>query len=316
MKASGFIDLHCDTLTDYVHSSENVEDSLNDPKRALAFSKISPGIKWAQFFAIFIPDDYRGQGAIDYFELHSQNFFRQMKKFTDLTIQCRSFSDVEEAFNKGKFASILTVEGGAVLAGDMERVEKIASKGVKALTLVWNGENEIGSGNTTDKGLSGFGKKVIPELEKHNIIIDVSHLNDNGFNDLLKVAKKPFIASHSNARSICSHKRNLTDDQIKEIIRRDGLIGLNYYVKFLRDDGNVTSLDDLYAHIYHFLDLGAEKNLALGSDFDGAVLPECLDSVEKTFDIYDYLIKRGISHDLADGIMFNNAYEFFKKNLI
>src|SRR5699024_5036552 len=136
-----------------------------------------------------------------------------------------------------------------------------------------------------------------------------------GFEDLLNIAKKPFIASHSNARAIASHKRNLHDDQIKEIIKRDGLIGLNYYIKFLRDDSDVRSLDDIYRHIYYFLELGAEKNLALGSDFDGAVLPKCLDSVEKVFNIYDYLRQRGLSHEIADGIMFNNAYEFLRKNL-
>lgn len=316
MQASGFIDLHCDTLTDPdLYIAGKIEDTLNDPKKALSLFKIKAGTKWAQFFAVFLPDEYRGEDAIRYFEFNSNNFYRQMEKFKDLTMPCRTYYHVKEAFDKGKFASILTVEGGAVLNGEMERVKIISDAGVKSLTLVWNGENEIGSGNTTDKGLSDFGKRLIPQLEKHNIIIDVSHLNDNGFNDLLKVAKEPFIASHSNARSICSHKRNLKNDQIKEIIRRDGIIGLNYFVKFLRDDGIVKSLDDIYAHIYHFLDLGAEKNLALGSDFDGAVLPECLDSIEKTFHIYDYLIGRGLSHEIADGIMFKNAYNFFRKNL-
>lgn len=316
MEATGFIDLHCDTLTDPdLYAAGIMEDTLNDPKRALSFSKIKAKIKWAQFFAIFMPDEYRGEDAIKYFEFNRKNFYRQMEKFKDLTMACRTFKDVEVAFNKGKFASILTVEGGAILNGEMERVKIISDAGVKALTLVWNGENEIGSGNTTDKGLTDFGKSLIPELEKHNIIIDVSHLNDNGFYDLLKLAKKPFIASHSNARSVCSHKRNLKDDQIKEIVRRNGIIGLNYFVKFIRDDGFVKSLDDLYAHIYHFLELGAEKHLALGSDFDGAILPEFLDSVEKSFDIYDYLIKRGLSNEIADGIMFKNAYEFFRKNL-
>ncbi len=316
MKARGFIDLHCDTLTDPdLYKAGIIEDTLNDPKKALSLSKIKPGTKWAQFFAIFIPDAYRGQEALKYYEFHMKNFYRQMDKFANLTMAVRNFDEHEKAFKQGKFASILTVEGGAVLGGNLDRVKVLAEDGVKSLTLVWNGENEIGSGNTTDKGLSDFGKSLIPKLEEYNIIIDVSHLNDNGFKDLLKVAKKPFIASHSNARSICSHKRNLTNDQIKEIIRRDGLIGLNYYVKFLGDDENSKSLDDLYAHIYHFLELGGEKSLALGSDFDGADLPEDLDSVEKTFHIYDFLIKKGLNHDLVDGIMFNNAYEFLRENL-
>lgn len=118
---------------------------------------------------------------------------------------------------------------------------------------------------------------MIPELERCGILVDVSHLNDPGFYDLLEVAQKPFLATHSNARAVCGHRRNLTDEMIREMVDRDCLIGLNYFVKFLRDEGRVESLDDLYRHVSHFLELGAAKNLALGSDFDGgrpAGLPE------------------------------------------
>lgn len=315
MKANGLIDLHCDTLTDFNFPDSDVEDSLNDPQRAIAFSKMEKGTKWAQLFALFIPDDLRGQDAIDFYNEYRDSFQRQIEKFSDITKQCRSFDDIERAWENKKFASIFSVEGGSALAGDMDRVGVLADDGVKSLTLVWNGENEIGSGNTTENGLSDFGKKLIPELEKHNIIIDVSHLNDQGFYDLLEVAKEPFIASHSNSRTICNHKRNLTDDQIKEIVKRDGLIGLNYFTHFITEDGKVDSMDDLYAHIEHFISLGAEKHLALGSDYDGADVPEFLDSIEKSLDIYDYLISKGLSHEIADGIMFQNAYDFFRKNL-
>ena len=99
------------------------------------------------------------------------------------------------------------------------------------------------------------------------------------------------------------------------MVRRDCLIGLNYFVKFLRDDGDVKSLDDLYRHAMHFFELGARKNLALGSDFDGAVLPPCLDSPEKAADFYEYLLSRGVSQQDADGIFFENARTFLRKNL-
>lgn len=315
MKPTGYIDLHCDTLTDSQYTPIGNLDTLNDPMRALAFSKVPAGTKWAQFFAIFIPDDQRNEDAIRYFEHNVNSFYRQMEKFSELALPCRNFSDIENAFLQKKFAAILTVEGGAVLAGQLERVKVIADAGVKALTLVWNGENELGSGNKTEKGLSEFGKQAVPELEKHNILIDISHLNDNGFEDLLTVAKKPFIASHSNARAIAPHKRNLTDAQIGEIVKRGGLIGLNYYVNFLREDGDVQSMDDLYRHIEHFLSLGAEKCLSLGSDYDGAKVPEFLNSVEKAFTIYDYLLEKGLSSQLADDILFGNAHRFFERNM-
>ena len=315
MYPNALIDLHCDTLTDWKYTSTGNADSLDDPARMLSLSTIPPQVNWAQFYAIFIPDEEHGADAIAYFDYNNQNFLRQMDKFADRVAPCRTCDDMEQAWAVGKTAAFLTVENGSVLAGDMNRVKTIADAGVRALTLVWNGENEIGSGHTTDHGLSDFGRRVIPELEKHGILLDVSHLNDRGFEELLAVAKKPFVATHSNARTIASHKRNLTDDMIREMVRRECLIGLNYFVKFLRDDHNVESLDDIYRHTMHFFALGAQKNLALGSDFDGAVVPDCLNTPAKSAELYEYYLSRGLSETDAQGIMYDNARNFFRKNL-
>ena len=309
------IDLHCDTLADWKYTSTGNPDTLDDPKRVLTLSNMPKEVNWAQFYAVFIPDEERGEKAIEYFEFHRKNFERQMQLFADRVAPCRNAADMEAAWAAGKTAAFLTIENGSAIAGDMSRVKLLADQGVRCITLVWNGENEIGSGHTTQHGLSDFGKAVVPELEKQGILIDVSHLNDPGFEDLMSVVKKPFVATHSNARSVCAHKRNLTDDMIREMVKRDCLIGLNYFVKFLENDGNVESLDQLMKHIEHFFALGAEKNLALGSDFDGAVLPECLSTPAKAAGIYGYLLERGMSREQAEGIMFRNAQEFLKKNL-
>ncbi len=316
MNPYALIDLHCDTLTDWKYTSTGNPDTLNDPKRVLSLSSIPAGVHWAQFFAVFIPDEERGQAAIEYFDFNHRSFERQMKQFADRVVPCRSFTDMKEAFAQNKTAAFLTVENGSALAGDINRVKVLAEAGVRAITLVWNGENEIGSGHTTDHGLSDFGRAVIPELEKNGILVDISHLNDPGFCDLLAVATKPFLATHSNARAICGHKRNLTDEMIREMVSRGCLIGLNYFVRFLRDDGLVESLDDIYRHTMHFLELGAENNLSLGSDFDGAVLPECLNTPSKAAGIYEYFLSRGLSQKVADGILYRNAWDFFKENLL
>ena len=168
----------------------------------------------------------------------------------------------------------------------------------------------------TDHGLSDFGREAIRELERAGIIIDVSHLNDRGFDDLLETAEKPFAASHSNARAVCGHKRNLTDGQIAEMVRRGCLIGLNYYNAFLREDGQPASLDDLWRHVEHLLELGAEHCLALGSDADGADIPPCLGSPSKCAGLYQYFLDRGLSPAQSDGILWKNALNFFKINLI
>ena len=315
MFPSALIDLHCDTLADWKYANTGNPDTLDDPERVLSLSAMPEGVNWAQFYAVFIPDEEQGQAAVDYFEKNRLNFQRQMEKFSDRIAPCRGAADMEAAWAAGKTAAFLTIENGTPINGDLSRVKELADQGVCCLTLVWNGDYEIGSGHTTEKGLTDFGKAVVTEMEKHGILIDVSHLNDAGFADLLKVATKPFIATHSNARAVCGHKRNLTDDMIREMVKRDCLIGLNYFVKFLEDDGEVDSLDSLYRHIEHFFALGAQKNLALGSDYDGATLPDCLNTPAKAAGIYEYLLSRGMSEELAQGIMYKNAQEFFRKNL-
>jgi len=328
------IDLHCDTLTALTAEDGPLLASLQDPAqkagavsaltqrarntntldlpgRHFSLSAIPEGVRWCQCCAIFLPDELRGEEAIAYYDLYQRAFHRQMETLPDKARPCRSAADVERAWAEGKTAAVLTVENGSALAGRLERVEQLAQDGVRMLTLTWNGENELGSGNVTDHGLSGFGKEAVRELERHDILVDVSHLNDRGFEDLLNVAKKPFVASHSNARSVCSHRRNLTDEQVQEMVRRGCLIGLNYYNAFLRDDGCPATLDDLWCHVERFLKLGAEHNLSLGSDADGADLPAGLDNPEKFAGLYQYFLDRGLSTAQAEGILWKNALRFF-----
>ena len=163
MRPYALIDLHCDTLTDCKYAAGN-PDTLDDPKRVLSLSAIPDDVHWAQFFAIFIPDEKRGRAAIDYFGQNHRNFVRQMKRFSDRVSPCRGLGDMEAAFAQSKTAAFLTVENGSVLAGDLSRVRVLAEAGVCAITLVWNGENEIGSGHCTGHGLSAFGRAVIPDL--------------------------------------------------------------------------------------------------------------------------------------------------------
>lgn len=306
-------DLHCDTLTRNLYPPyEQETEVLDNPHFHISLSKVPAGTKWVQCFAVFIPDEVRGGDAIAFFDRAASVFHRQAENHQDRLTVCRAFSDIESAVHSGKCAAVLTVEGGAVLAGRLEQVEHLYSQGVRMMTLTWNGPNELASGHDTSGGFTAFGREAVAEMERRNILVDVSHLNDRGFEELLGFARKPFAASHSNARAVCSHKRNLPDAFIKEMVSRECLIGLNYCRAFLSDEkrGN---LDDLYRHVCHFLDLGAERCLALGSDYDGAGFHPDLDSVEKSLRIYDYLVSHGISSQTAEGIMFNNAWTFFRK---
>jgi len=338
MYPHALIDLHCDTLTALTAEDGPLLASLKDPAqragavsalarrarntntldlpgRHFSLSALPEGVRWCQCCAIFLPDELRGEEAVAYYELHARNFARQMAALADRVAPCRTGADIEAAWACGKTAAILTVENGSALAGRLERAEVLARDGVRMVTLTWNGENELGSGHGTDRGLSPFGREAVRELERQGILVDVSHLNDRGFDGLLEIAEKPFVASHSNARAVCGHQRNLTDGQIRELVRRGCLIGLNFYNAFLRNDGCPATLDDLWRHVEHFLSLGAENCLALGSDADGADLPPCLDSPEKFACLYQYFLDRGLSPALAEGILWRNALDLFREDL-
>ena len=335
MNPYALIDLHCDTLTALTPEDAPLLAAAQDPARregavsALAdrsrevntldlpgrhfsLSAIPEGMRWCQCCAIFIPDGLRGREAISYYECWRDSFYRQMDALAHGVSPCRSAGDIEDAWEQGKAAAVLTVENGSALAGRLDRVEALARDGVRMMTLTWNGENEIGSGNATDHGLSGFGKEAVRELERQGIVADVSHLNDRGLEDFFKIARKPFAASHSNARSVCGHKRNLTDEQIREMVRRGCLIGLNFFNAFLREDGQPAPPDDLWRHVERFLELGAWDCLALGSDADGADLPPWLDRPEKFAGLYRLLLDRGLTVPQAEGILWKNALAFFR----
>lgn len=331
------IDLHCDTLTALSPEDGPLLDSLRDPARRKAsaallakriqsantldlparhfsLSAIPKEVHWCQCCAIFVPDGLRGEEAAAYYNLHQRSFRRQMGALSDRVLPCRTAADVQAAWAAGKTAAILTVENGSALAGRLERIEALAGDGVRMLTLTWNGENELGSGNATGHGLSPFGREAVRELERQGIVVDASHLNDQGVEDLLDTAEKPFAASHSNARTVCGHRRNLADGQIRELVRRGCLIGLNFHSPFLREDGCPAAPDDLWRHTAHFLELGAENTLALGSDADGADLPPCLNSPRAFAGLYRYFLDRGLSPTLADRIFWKNALNFFLQN--
>ena len=298
------IDLHCDTLTDCGKGDASKSDTLEDPAKVLSLSAIPQQTHWAQFYAVFTPDQIRGQGAIDYFAANRANFDRQMEKFADRVIPCRTAGDMERAWAEGKTAAFLTVENGSVLAGRMDQVDVMARAGVKAFTLTWNGENEIGSGHVTGHGLSPFGRAVIPALEERRILVDVSHLNDTGFRQVLDIARRPFVATHSNARAVCPHRRNLTDDMFRAIRDSGGVVGLNLYRPFV---GPAGTMEELVAHVEHFLALDGEKTLCIGGDLDGCeALAAGMNGAEDVPQLYEALEKRGYGKALLEDIFWNN----------
>lgn len=304
-----YFDLHCDTIT--VLNRERAHLVSNE--RMVSLEKGRALKNWAQTYAIFMPDHLRGSSAAEFYEDNLAFFRREMAGNAGKVSCTVRYGDIARAWRRGEAAAVLAVEGGSALAGDTARVKKLADDGVKFLTLTWNGRNELGSGNDTQEGLSDFGREAVGELERRGIAVDVSHLNDNGFDGLVHTAKRPFIATHSNLRAVCGHKRNLTDDQFREIVRRGGIVGLNFCRAFLNDDEEKAGFPDLVRHIERMLMLGGENVIAMGSDFDGTTVPEGMGSVEKLMDVERYLLEAGLGEKQTKKIMGGNACAFFRR---
>ncbi len=277
-----FFDLHSDTITECFKQNKSLRENDLD----ISLEKGEYLEEWTQVFAIWMPDEIRGKEAEEYYK----KVFSRYKK---------------ELENVKAVKPILAVEGASALNGKIENIENLYRDGVKIVTLTWNKDNELGSGcfSEIDRGLSLFGKEAVKEMVKRKIIPDVSHLSEKSFYDLCEVTDFPFIASHSDAYAINPHVRNLKDEQIKIIIGRKGLIGLNFYNKFL---GEGDSVQMLIKHAEHILNLGGENVLALGSDFDGCTINEEIKGVDKIGSLYSAFSSHFGAKN-ADKIFYENA---------
>lgn len=280
-----FFDLHSDTITECYSQNKSLEK--NDLHISLERGEYLE--KWTQVFAIWMPDEIRGNEAEEYYEKILSRYREEIKNAHNVT-------------------PILAVEGGSVLNGKIENVERLSRDGVKIITITWKGDNELASGSfsETDKGLTPFGKEAVTEMIKRKIIPDVSHLGEKSFYDLCEFTDFPFIASHSNAYSINPHVRNLKDEQIKEIVRRQGLIGLNFYNTFL---GEGNSVEMLIKHAEYILNLGGENVLAMGSDFDGCSINPEIRGIEKMDSLYS-VFENHFGKKLTDKIFYENANSY------
>lgn len=303
------IDLHCDTL----YECHKRKLDLNSREFSFSLDKLPEGFCICQCMAVFMPDDLRGNAAVSYFDSVYNVFTEQIKKFDAEISRIFDTTQIGAAFKQKRVAAILTVEGGSVLAGRLENLLRLHSLGVKMMTLTWNAENELCGGCATDLGFTEFGRRAVYEMERLGMAVDVSHLSDRGFWELCDVAIKPFAASHSNSRSVCNHRRNLTDKMFLEIVNRGGIAGINYAKSFIREDGESGTTDDLLRHVHHFLELGGENAVALGSDFDGTDLPEYINSLDKIGFLAESLEKSGIPVRTVNKILFENADNYFKK---
>ena len=208
-----------------------------------------------------------------------------------------------------------TIENARLFAHDIELVHACAEQGLLMASLSWNAPGPLASGHDAPElGLTATGREVLRRMEEERVILDVSHLNDVCFDEVASLAERPFVASHSNARAVCGHKRNLTDAQFAEIRDRGGIVGLNYADLFVVDDPAATppTFDDLSRHIEHWLDLGGERVLALGSDFDGCDPVPDIASADKMLAFQEHLEQR-FGAEIIGSLCGGNALAFFER---
>lgn len=284
------IDAHCDTITKIIHKKENLYKNKYqvDLERLQLFS--NP----IQFFAIWLhPRFYRNpllqtMKIIDF-------FYEEIKKNSSIIAYAASFKDIEKNISQNKISAVLTVEGGEALEGELEILKILYRLGVRSMTLTWNYQNEIAHGaieEGLENGLTDFGIELIKEMNKLGIIIDISHLSERGFWDVKKVSSKPFIASHSNARTICNNYRNLNDEQLKAIAEVGGVIGINTYPPFLNSSG-CADIEDFLIHIDYIVKLIGIDYVGLGCDFDGiSTFTKGLEEISKIKTVCEYLERK------------------------
>lgn len=299
-------DLHCDTL--YRAFFENGGLFNNDFH--ISFDRIDSIEPYIQCMAVWVPDEFRNKNAIQLFENCRKKLNDELKD-TNIKIIYSQDDIIEIESKKGK-GVVLTVEGGAVLGGKLENVDYLAKCGVKIMTLTWNGNCELGDGIGVEgaKGLTDFGKSVVAKMEQNGIAVDVSHSSVPMFYDVAELSTRPFCATHSNSKQICPHRRNLTDEQFSIIRDKGGIVGLNLSREFLREDEDKACMLDVLRHAEHFLSLGGEKTLAIGTDFDGTDIPIDMTGIESMNKLYELFLKHNYNEKLLEDIFFNNARNF------
>lgn len=323
-------DMHCDTIAEIFYGlkeGKNLGLAKNDLQ--LDLEKMVKGDYLVQNFAMFVslknyPDPLEHcQKLIDV-------FYRELDKNRDKIALALNYNDIISNRDSGRMSALLTIEEGGVTRCDLSHLRNFYRLGVRMLTLTWNYENGIGypnfkliegekpdfhSPNTKD-GLTEFGFAFIEEMERLGMIIDVSHLSDAGFYDVLKHTKKPFVASHSNARGVCGHVRNLSDDMIRNLSERGGVMGMNYCPSFLadaeREEDAVGTISAIVDHIKYITAVGGYECIGLGSDYDGIPAHRDLPDASCLPGLAEALEKEGFKNHEIEAIFYKNVLRVYK----
>lgn len=310
------IDGHCDVISKIVEGRGSLLNGFEE--QHVDLNKLKAGNVGVQVFALFIESCHKPYNALGR-ALHLLDcFYNEIELCKSQVSMGLSVKTMRKDIDSGKIVAVLGIEGGEALNGDISVLRVFYRLGVRLIGLTWNQRNQIADGafeGRTAGGLTNFGVEVIKEMNRLGMIIDLSHISESGFWDVLKISSSPVYVSHANCKKLCAHPRNLTDEQIKALAGEGGVIGLSFNPDFLVAKGEA-SIDDLIDHIDHVASLVGTKSIGLGSDFDGidsvpAGLEDC-----SCFPLITYrLMDRGYTKSEIADIMGNNVFNLMRKIL-
>ncbi len=333
------IDMHCDTISEIRHrrKEKGEECGLRENGMHIDALRLAKSDYLLQCFALYV--NLRGCGGIDeqgaawpdrawedMRELY-EVFQQEIALNADLLQPVDSTAGLESCRQSRKVGALLTVEEGGVCGGSLKRLEELYDMGVRMMTLTWNFPNELGYPNINglnsrcgyeslfqadaEHGLTEKGRAFVSRMEELGMLVDVSHLSDRGFWDVAKISRRPFVASHSNARAVCPCVRNLTDEMIRCLAEKGGVMGLNFCTDFLKavPEGakNAGRLEDVAAHAAHIFQTGGEDCLGLGSDFDGIDTNDSLPGAQAMGRLWEALKQSGFTERQLDKIFWGNV---------
>jgi len=308
-------DLHCDTASALCRRDLSGYMSLRRNNLHIDLERAKQLDGYAQCFACFtstLKEAAYGVSAAASFELQLQTIQNELQRNADMIRIAKTGDQIRKNMEDGFMSAVLSIEGPAGFGFNPDRLEALYEIGFRISTLGWNESNVLTGSHLTGEGLTDIGKHYVTQAQELGMLIDVSHISDRGFWDIMEITDSPVIASHSNSRSVYNVSRNVTDDMFRAICQSGGVVGINQYSDFL---GEKPTLDTVCDHVVHFLELDPEgKHIALGADLDGCdELPEGFAGIQDYPALAKALLKRGLDNRLIRNIYWNNAMGVMKR---
>ena len=307
------IDLHCDTIMQLLDHPDSGDLYRNTWK--IDIEKLQKAHSKVQDFALFINLGETNDPYGRYEEMRNL-CTTQIHLYGEHIQHVLSYQDVESVYESGKIGALMSIEEGGVLGGDLDKLKQAYQDGVRLITLTWNYPNGLGEPHCGEqhKKLTPKGIEFVEAMQDLGIIVDCSHLNDAGTEQLGDILDVPFIASHSNAREVTAHTRNLPDNLIKLIANKGGVIGLNFAQSFL-GTSPVSRIEDIVKHGLYLINKGGEDVVALGTDFDGIKPNTEIRDASEMYRLYDAFKEAGLSVEQCEKLFWKNADRLLKEIL-